>query len=120
VPEPRDRPFKGAIQLHVQATDTIHSLFRVTETMPLQTRGEMVLLYPECETTSHGPMASAVEMAGLRMQADGHDIEWRRDTIDVHAFHLTVPAGARSLTLKFEYLSPRYSARLRPEMVDVE
>ena len=47
VPEPRDQPFRGSIQLHVQATDTIHRLFHVTETIPVQTRGEMVLLYPE-------------------------------------------------------------------------
>jgi predicted metalloprotease with PDZ domain len=79
-----------------------------------------VLLYPEWETTSHGPTASAIELAGLRMQVDGHNIEWRSDTIDVDAFHLTVPAGARSLTLNFEYLSPRSSAKLRPEMVDLE
>jgi hypothetical protein len=120
VPEPHDQPFRGVIQLHVDATDTIHSLFRVSETIPVQTRGEMVLLYPKWETTSHGPTASAAELAGLCMQVDGHDIEWRRDTIDVHAFHLTIPAGARSLTLNFEYLSPRPSAKLRPEMVDVE
>jgi predicted metalloprotease with PDZ domain len=120
VPEPRDQPFRGSIQLHVEATDTIHLLFHVTETIPVQTRGEVVLLYPEWETTSHGPTASVIELAGLRMQVDGHDIEWRRDTIDVHAFHLTVPAAARSLTLNFDYLSPRSSAKLRPEMVDVE
>src|SRR6202789_4668140 len=118
VPEPRDQPFKGAIQLHVDATDTIHSLFRVSETIPVQTRGEMVLLYPEWETTSHGPTASAAELAGLRMHVDGHDIECRRDAIDVPAFHLTLPAGARLLTLDFEYLSPHSSAKLRPEMVD--
>ena len=120
VPEPRDQPFRGSIQLHVEATDTIHRLFHVTETIPVQTRGEMVLLYPEWETTSHGPTASVIELAGLRMQIDGSNIEWRRDTIDVHAFHLTVPAGARSLALRFDYLPPRSSAKLRPEMVDVD
>jgi len=119
-PEPRNQPFKGMIQLHVDATDAIHSLFRVDETLPIQTSGEMVLLYPEWETTSHGPTASAIELAGLRMNVDGHDIEWRRDAVDVHAFHLTVPAGARMLTVNFDYLSPRSSAKLRPEMVDVE
>jgi hypothetical protein len=120
IPEPRDQLFVGTIQLHVDATDTIHSLFRVSKTIPVQTRGEMVLLYPEWETTSHGPTASAIELAGLRMHVDGKDIEWRRDTIDVHAFHLTTPAGAHSLTLDFEYLSPRSSAKLRREMIDVE
>jgi len=120
VPEPRDQRFRGAIQLDVDVTDTIHSVFRVTETIPVQSGGEVVLLYPEWDTTSHGPTISAIELAGLQVQVDGHDIEWRRDTIDVHAFHLSVPAGAHSLTLRFEYLSPRSSAKLRPEMVDVE
>jgi predicted metalloprotease with PDZ domain len=119
-PEPRDQQFRGTIQLHVDATDTIHNLFRVSETIPVQNHGEVVLLYPEWETTSHSPTASAIELAGLRMQVDGHDIEWRRDTIDVHAFHLTLPVGARSLMLDFQYLPSRSSARLRPEMVDVE
>ena len=120
LPEPRDHPFKGTIQLHVDATDTSHGLFRITETIPVQTRGEMVLLYPEWETTSHGPTVSAIELAGLRMEVDGRDVEWRRDTIDVHAFHLIVPAEARAITLNFEYLPSHSSAKLRPEMVDVE
>ncbi|MDE1177109.1 MAG: hypothetical protein PW789_10975 [Edaphobacter sp.] len=120
VPQPRDQHFRGTIQLHVDATDTIHSFFRVSESIPIQAPGEMVLLYPEWETTSHGHTVSAIELAGIRMQVDGHDIEWRRDTIDVHAFHLAIPAGARSLTLNFQYLPSRSSAKLRPEMVDVE
>jgi predicted metalloprotease with PDZ domain len=120
IPEPRDQQFRGTIQLHVDATDTIHSLFSVSEIIPIQSSGEMVLLYPEWETTSHSPTASAIELAGLRTQVDRHEIEWRRDTIDVHAFHLTVPAGARALTLNFEYLPSRSSAKLRTEMVDVE
>ncbi len=120
IPEPRDQKFKGTIQLHVDATDTFHSLFRVSETVPIQSSGEMVLLYPEWETTSHSPTVSAIELAGLRAKIDGHAIEWRRDTIDIHAFHLTIPAGSHSLTLDFQYLPSRSSAKLRPEMVDVE
>ncbi|MDQ2835122.1 MAG: hypothetical protein M3Y50_15540 [Acidobacteriota bacterium] len=120
IPEPRDQKFRGTIELHVDATDTFHSLFRVSETVPIQSSGEMVLLYPEWETTSHSPTVSAIELAGLRAKIDGHDIEWRRDTIDIHAFRLTIPAGSHSLTLDFQYLPSRSSAKLRPEMVDVE
>jgi hypothetical protein len=47
LPEPRDQLFRGKIQLHVDATDTARGLFRVTETIPIQSRGDMVLLYPE-------------------------------------------------------------------------
>lgn len=120
LPEPRDQPFNGMLQLHVDATDTGHSVFRVTEGIPLQAAGEMVLLYPEWETTSHAPTASAVDLAGLQMQIDGQGVEWRRDIADVHAFHLTVPAHAQTLTLTFEYLSPRSAAELRPQMVNIQ
>jgi len=75
VPEPRGQRFRGAIQLQVDATDTIHNLFCVTETIPISARGEMVLLYPSGKTTSHGPTASATDLAGLRMHVDGHTWE---------------------------------------------
>lgn len=120
VPEPRDQAFRGTLHIRVDATDTAHGVFRVTETVPIQAPGEVVLLYPQWETTSHSPTASAVELAGLRMQIDGHDVDWQRDTFDVHAFHLKVPTDSRTLTLCFEYLSPRSSAELRPQMVKVD
>ena len=120
LPEPRDEPFRGTLQLTVDARDTEHSVFRVSEEIPVQATGDMVLLYPEWETTSHGPTASAVELAGLKMQIDRRDMEWHRDTFDAHAFHVTVPPGARRLTVGFEYLSPRPAAELRPDMVDVQ
>src|ERR1700712_4578382 len=84
LPEPRDQLFRGTIELHVDATDTVHGFFRVAETIPLQGRGDMVLFYPEWEPASHGPTASAIELAGLRMKIDGRDIEWQRDPVDIH------------------------------------
>ncbi|MGA3009895.1 MAG: hypothetical protein ABSD72_06495 [Terracidiphilus sp.] len=120
VPEPRDQAFRGTLHIRVDATDTAHGVFRVTETLPIQAPGEMVLLYPQWETTSHSPTASAVELAGLRMQIDGRNVDWHRDICDVHAFHLEVPTGSRTLTLCFEYLSPRSSAELRRQMVKVD
>lgn len=120
LPEPNDRPIPGFIQLSVDATDTSRSIFRVTERVPLQAAGELILLYPEWETTSHAPTASAVQLAGLRMQIDKRDVDWRRDPVDVHAFHLRVPEHAKELVLHFEYLSPQPNAELRPNMIDVQ
>jgi predicted metalloprotease with PDZ domain len=120
LPEPKDVPFRGVIQLRVDATDTAHGIFHVTELLPLQDSGPIILLYPEWDTASHAPTASAVELAGLHLQSDGKDVEWQRDTIDVHAFHLTPPPKATTLTITFDYLSPRSAAKLRSNMVVVE
>ena len=120
LPEPRDRPFQGRVQLDVDASDVAHGIFRVTETVPIQSPGEMILLYPEWETTSHAPTESVAELAGLQIRSDdGSLMPWRRDIVDVHAFHLTVPTHAHSLTLTFEYL-PSSFAEIRPNMIDVQ
>lgn len=116
---PRDQPFQGTVHLRIDATDTGHGLFRVAETLPVQSSGEMVLLYPEWETTSHAPTVSVTELAGLHIQADGREVPWRRDTVDVHAFHLSVPRGAHTLAVSFEYL-PRSFVEIRPDMIDVQ
>ena len=117
VPEPRDLPFHGVLELHVDATDTAHSIFRMKETIPLQTAEDLVLLYPEWDPGSHGPTSSSIELAGLQAEIDGHSVEWRRDVRNVNAFHITIPAYAHTLSLVFQYLSPHVEAELRPEMV---
>jgi predicted metalloprotease with PDZ domain len=114
---PRDAPFCGVLGLHVEATNSYQNIYRIQETLPLQTEGDFVLLYPEWDTGSHAPTASAVELDGLEMKIDGKPAEWRRDVMDVHAFHVEVPAHAQALSLIFDYLSPPSDAVLRPEMV---
>ncbi len=118
VPYPRDHAFNGEIHLRVDATDTDHGVIRVVETIPVQSPGDMVLLYPEWETTSHSATASAVELAGLHVETDQHEVPWRRDLSNVHAFHVTVPGGAKNLLLHFEYL-PSSVSEIRPAMIAV-
>ena len=120
LPEALDRPFRGIVQLHVDATDTAHSIFRVTESVPLQAAGEIVLLYPEWETTSHAPTSSAVELAGLQMQIDGEAVQWRRDVANVHAFHVKASHPGQRLNLSFQYVPPKTEAALRPQMINVQ
>jgi predicted metalloprotease with PDZ domain len=119
LPEPHDRQFRGTVQLSVDATDTCHSIFRVRERIPLQGPGDLILLYPEWETGSHAPTASAIELAGLQMQIDGKAVAWHRDVSDVHAFHLIVPEHAKVLLLSFDYLSSPAASGLCPKMISV-
>jgi predicted metalloprotease with PDZ domain len=101
---PRDIPFRGAIQLKVDATDSVHKIFRVRETIPVQKTGPMVLLYPQWETGSHSPTQEAAPLAGLIIKAGARRLEWRRDSANPFAFNIDVPAGARELEIEFQVL----------------
>jgi predicted metalloprotease with PDZ domain len=119
IPAPRDHAFRGEIRLQVDATDTDHGIFRVTESIPVQSPREMVLLYPEWETTSHSATASAVEFAGLHIESEGSDVAWRRDPFNIHAFHIAIPTGAQTLSIRFDYL-PRLGGEIRPSMIALQ
>ena len=102
---PRDVRYPGVLSLRVDATDLAHGVFTVRETIPLSTDGPVTLLYPKWIPGHHSPSGTIDKMAGLVIMADGHKIAWRRDPVEVTAFHVDPPAGARSLDVSFQYLS---------------
>ena len=123
IPAPRDRPYPGTIHLAVDATDTIHAIFRVHETIPAKA-GPLVLLFPRWVPGNHGPTGPIDKFAGLTIRAAGKLLAWHRDTVDVYAFHVVVPSGAGALDCDFEFLSPVESREGRvamtPEMLNLE
>ncbi len=106
VPVPRDTPYSGTIQLHVDASDTRQGIFRVQETIPV-TAGALTLLYPQWIPGSHSPSGPVAMLAGLQITANGKPVSWKRDKYNVYAFHVDVPEGASTLDVRFQYLSPR-------------
>ncbi|HEX4497298.1 MAG TPA: hypothetical protein VIE43_16615 [Thermoanaerobaculia bacterium] len=129
---PRDLPFSetmGTVRLEVDASDTRHKVFSVRETIPVRRTGPAVLLYPEWETASHAPTVPVANLAGLvvrgkALRGNGRRLDWHRDPVDVHAFHVEVPPGVDDLELDFQYLSPptpRAGAMvMSPHIVKVE
>jgi predicted metalloprotease with PDZ domain len=101
---PRDTPYRGTIRLAVDATDVTRHIFRVKETIPVQ-GGALTLLYPKWLPGNHAPTGRIDALAGLVIEANGQRVEWVRDTVDVFAFHVEVPAGATALDLQFQFLS---------------
>lgn len=106
VPAPRDVPFRGSIGLSVDASNTSQRIYRVRETIPVQAAGALTLLYPQWETGSHAPTASATALAGLVIHAQGQPLTWQRDTVNPFAFHVDVPEGSTTLDIEFQFLSP--------------
>jgi len=101
---PKDVPFPGTIRLAVDATDVTRHIFRVKETVPVQS-GSLTLLYPKWLPGTHSPTGRIDALAGLMIRANGRRVEWVRDAVDVYAFHINVPADATSLDLEFQFLS---------------
>src|SRR6266481_6208016 len=101
---PKDVPFPGAIRLAVDATDVTRHIFRIKETIPVQS-GSLTLLHPKWHPGTHSPTGRIDALAGLVIQANGRRVEWVRDAVDVYAFHINVPTGATSLDLEFQFLS---------------
>jgi predicted metalloprotease with PDZ domain len=106
IPAPSDVAYSGEIILAVDATDTTHGIFRVHESIPVAHAGAMVLLYPRWLPGHHSPNGPIDMFAGLVIQAAGAKVPWRRDAVDVFAFHVDVPNGVTSLDADFQYLSP--------------
>jgi len=106
-PAARDTPYPGVLKLSVDATDTRHRIVRIHETVPVPKGAhELVLLYPQWLPGAHAPEGPIDRVVGLKITADGQPIAWKRDTVDIYAFHLTPPKGARSVEVDFQYLSP--------------
>ena len=74
-------------------------------TMPVAP-GPLTLLYPKWLPGEHAPDGPIVDVAGLKMSAGGRAVAWRRDPVEMHAFHVEVPAGADTLEIDLDYLSP--------------
>jgi predicted metalloprotease with PDZ domain len=106
VPRARDIRYPGTIQLTVDGTDTYRRIFRVHERIPVAKSGDFVLLYPKWLPGHHSPSGQINKIAGLTITANGQRLPWVRDTLDVYAFHIPVPAGVSALDVDFQYLSP--------------
>jgi predicted metalloprotease with PDZ domain len=93
------------VRLHVDASDAPKRIFHVHLTIPA-TPGPMILLYPEWIPGEHGPTGPVIDLVGLKITANNQTIPWTRDSANMFAFHLTVPAGANSLDVVFDQISP--------------
>jgi predicted metalloprotease with PDZ domain len=102
---PADTAYPGNIALNVDLTDLSHRIFRVHEEIPARS-GALTLLYPQWLPGNHSPTGPIEQMVGLTITANGQRIEWRRDPIEVFAFHVDVPPGATRLILDFQFVSP--------------
>ena len=100
-----DHDYPGVISLAVDATDVSRRIYQVRERIPVQP-GPLKLWYPQWIPGNHAATGPINQFAGLIITGNGQRIEWRRDALDVYAFHLQVPADVATLDIEFQSLSP--------------
>ena len=108
VPDAVDTPWPGGpMRLDVDTSDVTRAQFRVTQTIPIAPGTQAItLLFPRWLPGKHAPRGALAELVDLRFTVAGQPVQWVRDPVEVNAFHVTLPAGARELVAKFIHTSP--------------
>lgn len=104
IPPPRDVPYPGTIQIHVDTTNTAQGIFAVHETIPVKP-GKLTLFYPKWIPGTHSSTDSIDMLAGLTITANGARLPWTRNQFDVFAFQLDIPQGVSTIDVDFQSLS---------------
>jgi predicted metalloprotease with PDZ domain len=90
--------------VEVDARDAPRGIQRVHLTLPVKA-GNLTLLYPKWLPGEHAPNGPIGALSALKFSSGGKELTWRRDDVNMYAFHVTVPANTASLEASFEVLS---------------
>ena len=118
VPDAVDAPYPGGVmRLAIDATDLNRGIYRVTQTIPVAPGVKrLTLLMPQWLPGNHGPRGPLAELVDVQFFADNQKLTWKRDPVEVFAFHIDVPAGAKAVTAKYIHTSPLQSSEGRVTM----
>jgi len=92
------------ITLKVDASDAARKIYHAEMTFPVSP-GPFTLMYPKWLPGEHAPTGPITDLVGLKIFAGSKAVEWTRDSVELFAFHMTVPAGISMLQVKFDFLS---------------
>ncbi len=92
------------IHLTVDVTDAPRKILHARLTIPVKP-GPLTLLYPKWIPGEHGPTGPIDDLAGIVITANGQQLSWVRDDVNMFAFHVTVPGGVSTLEVKLDFLA---------------
>ena len=93
------------IEISLDATEAPRKLLRARLVIPAQP-GPLTLHYPKWIPGEHSPSGPINDLSGLKLQAAGKPLVWRRDDVELYTFHCEVPEGANAVEATLEYLAP--------------
>jgi predicted metalloprotease with PDZ domain len=82
--------------------------------------GPLTLLYPRWGIPTYRmPDAAIDDIVWLRMTANGRAVEWKRDPVDMFAFHVVVPEDAKVLNVAMDVVAPSQRSDLNAATADL-
>jgi predicted metalloprotease with PDZ domain len=124
IPAARNIACPGVITESVDASDVAHGIFRVHETIPVNSSEALTLLYPKWLPGFHSDGGPIMNLAGLTIMSGNQALRWSRDPVDMYAFHVDIPSGTSSIRVQFQFLAPTEENQGRivstPQMLDLE
>ena len=98
------RHFAAPILLHVDLSDAPRHLLHARLEIPVSA-GPLTLEYPQWIPGNHRPNGPIDNLAGLLIRANGQDLPWRRDDVDMFGVHVEVPRGVSRLEVSLDFLA---------------
>ncbi|MBB5733880.1 putative metalloprotease with PDZ domain [Altererythrobacter atlanticus] len=107
VPDAQDVPYPGTIGLNIDASDTDRNVYRITQTFPVEEgASSLILQLPAWLPGNHASRGPINLLGDLHFTANGRELSWTRDPVEVHAFHIDLPEGTTAVTARFVHTSP--------------
>ena len=91
------------VQLSVDLSDAPKRVYHSTMVFPVK-EGPMALVYPKWIPGEHGPNGPIVDVTGVHFRVNGQEVEWKRNSVDLFEFDLTVPSGATQMEATMDSL----------------
>jgi predicted metalloprotease with PDZ domain len=97
----------GAIVLDVDAREISRRIVHTKMTIPAALlAGKSTLAYPKWIPGDHAPDGAIAGLVNLRFTANGKPVQWKRDPIEMFAFHLVDAPANADITASFDFVTP--------------
>ncbi|HKN82624.1 MAG TPA: hypothetical protein VJW17_04275, partial [Pyrinomonadaceae bacterium] len=90
--------------LNLDATDAARNMLHTRLALAVRP-GPLTLFYPKWIPGEHTPTGTIDDLVGLKLSAGGKPITWRRDDVEMFAFHCDIPQGVTVLNVTFDDVS---------------
>src|SRR5579875_832108 len=92
------------IRITADLTEAPRKILHAHMTIPVSP-GPLTLLYAKWIPGEHMPDGPIDNLAGLFITANGQQLPWTRDDVDMYAIRLTVPDGVTQLDVRDDFLA---------------
>jgi len=90
-----------AIKLHLDLSDAPRNIFHERLILPVKP-GANTFVYPKWIPGNHRPSGPIANLVGIKFQANGTDLAWWREAVDMYAFHVDAPAGTQQIEVSMD------------------